>query len=133
MAFTTKTRYGAMQTYSDGADIPAIVEWLIRELETEQFAEPDDEHYQVAIGHGDWAVTVTVYGLMILDDLRETVGGQPGPELFKRAGSREEAVALLTLMARGQVEAVRSAGWVPRDQVPPWQRDLFRQPSGGGS
>ena len=50
------------------------------------------------------------------------------PELFKRAASREEAAHLLTLMARGEVEAVRAAGRVPRDQAPPWERDLFRQP-----
>jgi hypothetical protein len=128
MAFTTKTRYGAMESYSDDCEIPAAVESLIRELETEQFNEPDDEHYQVAIGSGDWAVTVTVYGLMILDDMRELENGQIGPELFKRATSREEAIALLAMMAKGQVEEVRAAGWLPRDQVPPHERDLFRQP-----
>ena len=41
MAFTTKTRYGAMESYSEDRDIPAVVESLIRELETEQFDEPD--------------------------------------------------------------------------------------------
>lgn len=127
MGFTTKTRYGAMKSYPDDANISAIVESLIHELETEQFEEPDDEHYQIAIGRGDWAITVTVYGLMILDDMREMPDGQPGAELFKRAASREEATALLTLMAQGQFEAVRVAGWVPRNQVPPWERDLFRQ------
>ncbi len=127
MAFTAKTRYGAMASYADDADAPAVVESLLRELETEQFEEPDDEHFQVAIGYGDWAVTVTVYGLMILDDLREPPEGEPAPELFRRAASREEAAALLILLARGQVDAVRAAAWVPRDQVPPWQRDLFRQ------
>jgi hypothetical protein len=76
------------------------------------------------------AVTVTVYGLMILDDMRGPPDG--GPALFKRAASREEAVGLLTLMARGQVEAVRAVGWVPRDQVPKWERDLFRRPRGPG-
>lgn len=126
MAFTTKTRYGAMESFPDHSDIAAIVESLLQELETEQFEEVDDEHYQVAIGFGDWSVTVTVYGLMILDDMRETADGQPGPELFKRAASREEAANLLTLMARGEVEAVRAAGWLPRDRVPPWERDLFR-------
>ncbi len=130
MSFTTKTRYGAEESYPDDADIPAVVESLIRELETEQFEEPDDEHYQVAVGYGDWAVTVTIYGLMILDDMRELADGRPGLELFKRAASREEAANLLTLMARGQVEAVRAAGWVARDQVPPWERDLFRQSRG---
>ncbi len=127
MAFNTKTRYGAMESYADDADIPVIVESLIRELETEQFEEPDDEHYQVAIGNSDWAVTVTVYGLMILDDLRELPNGEVAPALFKRATSREEVVSILTLLAKGQVDAVRKADWVPRDQVPKWERDLFRK------
>jgi len=128
MAYTAQTRYGAMESYSDDGAIPAVVESLIRELETEQFDEPDDEHFQIAIGHGDWALTVTVYGLMVLDDMRDIEGGNVGPELAKRAESREEAIALLTLMAKGQVEAVRAAGWVFRDQVPPFERALFRQP-----
>lgn len=131
MAFTTKTRYGAMESYPSTAEIAAVVESLIRELETEQFDEPDDEHYQVAIGHDDWAITVTVYGLMILDNMHESAEGEPGTELFRRATSREEVTRLLTLMARGEVEAVQAAGWLPRDQVPPWERDLFRQPHGG--
>jgi hypothetical protein len=126
MAFTAKTRYGAMESYSDERVIPGVVEALVRELETEQFDEPDDEHYQVAIGYGDWAVTVTVYGLMILDDMRGLERGQIAPELFKRAVSREEAVNLLTMMAQGQVEKVRAAGWVPRDQLPPYEGPLFR-------
>lgn len=126
MAFTTKTRYGAMESYSDDQEIPAVVEALIRELETEQFEEPDDEHYQIAIGNGDWAVTVTVYGLMILDDMREIESGI-SPELFKRAGSREEAIDLITMMAKGQLEQVLAAGWVPREQLPPYTRALFRQ------
>ncbi len=126
MAFTAKTRYGAMERHTDAAVIPAVVESLIRELETERFAQPDDEHYQVAIGYGDWAVTVTVYGLMMLDDMRTTPNGFM-PSLYKRAASRQEAVDLLTLMARGEVEAVRAAGWVARDQVPRRERDLFRK------
>jgi hypothetical protein len=130
MSFTIKTRYGAMRSYPDGTDIPAVVASLLRELETEQPEAPDNEHTQVAVGYGYWAVTVTVSGLMILDDLAETPGRPDGPlrpELFKRATSCEEAAAMLTLMARGQVDAVRAAGWVPRDQLPPWERDLFRQ------
>ncbi len=127
MAFTTKTRYGAMEQYPDTADVPAVVESLIHELETEQFDEPDDEHYQVAIGYGDWGVTVTVYGLMILDDVRHE---SDRPALYKRATSRGEAARLLTLMARGDIEAVRLVGWTAWDQVPTYERALFRQPRG---
>jgi hypothetical protein len=126
MGFTTKTRYGAMESYSDDLDIPAVVESLIQELETEKFDEPDDEHFQVAIGYGDWAITVTVYGLMILDDMRELENGRV-VELFKRAASREEAIALLTMMAKGQIAEVQAAGWLLRDQVAPYKRDLFRK------
>ena len=35
MAFTSQTRYGAMETYSDNRHIVAVVESLIRELERE--------------------------------------------------------------------------------------------------
>lgn len=127
MTFTSKTRYGSEESYTDEGEIPAVVEGLIRELETEQFDEPDDEHYQVAIGHGDWAVTVTVYGLMILDDMRDMDHGGFGEESFRRAGSREEAIAMLTLMANGKIEEVKAAGWVARDQLPPYQKALFRK------
>jgi hypothetical protein len=50
MAFTAKTRSGAMQRHADEADIPAIVESLIRELETEPFEQSDD-YDRVTIGH----------------------------------------------------------------------------------
>jgi len=127
MAFTSKARYGGMKRYTDDGEISTVVESLIRELETEKFAEPDEEHCQIAIGYGDWAVTVMVSGLMVLDDMRERPNERLPSELFKRAASREEAAQLLTLMARGEVEAVRKVGWVPREQMPPWERDLFRQ------
>jgi hypothetical protein len=59
--------------------------------------------------------------------MRELEDGDIAPKLFKRAGSREEAVTLLTMMAKGQVENVRATGWVPRDQLPPYKWALFRQ------
>ena len=130
MAFTRKSRYGGIESCSNERAIPAVVESLIRDLETEEFDEPDDEHFQVAIGHGDWAVTVTVYGLMILSDMREIDSGI-APELYKRAVSRAEAIDLLTMMAKGQVEQVLAAEWVPRDQLPPYERALFRHSSDG--
>ncbi|HEX4606817.1 MAG TPA: hypothetical protein VH092_01305 [Urbifossiella sp.] len=38
---------------------------------------------------------------------------------------------LLTRTARGEAEEVRAAGRTSRDQVPSWERDLFRQPKNG--
>jgi hypothetical protein len=127
MTFTTITRYGAMESCSDESKIPSIVESLIQELETEQFDEPDDEHYQVAIGHGDWAITVTVFGLMILDDMRALSNDKASEESVIRAKSRQEAVAMLTLMAKGQIEEVRAANWVSRNRLPPYKQPLFRK------
>jgi hypothetical protein len=127
MAFTT-ARYGAVESYPDDADIRCVVESLIRNLESEKLGETNDERSQVAVRYGDWAVTVMASGLMFLDELRGLADGRPAPRVFKRAASREEAGALLALMAHGQVEAVRAAGWLQRDEVAPWEQDLFRQP-----
>lgn len=129
MPFIVKFRYGAEEKYSDDADIPAVVERLIHELETEFYDEPDDEHIQVAISNGDWSVTVQVSGLMTLDDLGWITGNDadvPLDELFIRAKSRSQAVEMLTLIARGEIEEVRSQQWTPFDRVPPHEADLFR-------
>jgi hypothetical protein len=130
MPFTIKTRYGAMKSFKDQADIPKIVEGLIEELETEQFDEPDDEHTQVAVSHGDWAVTVQVSGLMTLDDLSWITGSKkskPVEPLYIRAKSRSEALEMLLKMARGEVDAVRAARWKPFDKAPVFKRNLFRK------
>jgi hypothetical protein len=129
MPFLVKTRYGAMVIYPDVADIPTVIESLIRELETEHHDEPDDEHTQVAISNGDWSVTVQVSGLMTLDDLGRITGGDddaPSEELFLRARSRGQAVEMLTLIAEGNVDRVRAGSWTPFDRVPPHEGDLFR-------
>lgn len=126
MPFQIKTRYGATETYADDADIPVIANRLIEELETEQFDEPDNEHTQIAISRGDWAVTVEVSGLMTLDDLPGSEADIPTESLHLRAKSREEAAEMLTKMARGELDAIQAAGWVPFDQLQPYKEDLFR-------
>lgn len=130
MAFSAITRYGSMERYDDNADIPSIVEFLLSELETEYYEIPDDEHTQVSIQHSNWSVSVCVSGLMILDDLRGITGSaddRAGPEMFKRAALREEAAQLLSLIAHGQIDVVQSAGWVSKEELSPWVRDLFRK------
>jgi hypothetical protein len=133
MPFSIKTRYGAMEQFDDRADIPAIVERLIWELETEQFDEPDDEHTQVAVTNEGWSVTVQVSGLMTLSDMRliEAMVNDPSielpEELHIRARSRREAFDMLLMMARGEVESVRPAPWTTIDEVPPYGGDLFRK------
>jgi len=129
MPFIVKTRYGAQETYDDGADIRKVVADLIHELETERFDEPDDEHTQVAIGNGDWAVTVQVSGLMTLDDLRWIAGSDDNIPLaahFIRATSKSQAIDMLVLIANGDIERVRSEPWTQFEGVAPYERDLFR-------
>ena len=129
MTFLTKTRYGAQERYEDGADVAAIVEALIIELETEKFDEPDDEHTQVAVEHGDWAVTVMVSGLMVLDDLSEVAGrpdDQRSAARYLRPQSRDEASQMLQLMAEGRLDSVRDAPWVAEEEVSPFRLELFR-------
>jgi hypothetical protein len=129
MPFIIKTRYGAMEKHSDDSDIPAIVERLIHELETEFSEEPDDEHTQVAISNGDWSVTVQVSGLMTLDDLGSIERNHDAPvdELFIRANSRNQTVEMFTLIARGEIEKLLSHQWTAFEQVPPYEIDLFRK------
>jgi hypothetical protein len=33
---------------------------------------------------------------------------------------------MLKLMARGDIEAIRKAEWLPREQLPAGKKDLFR-------
>jgi hypothetical protein len=133
MPFVVTTRYGADKKYGADADISAVVEGLIQQLETEQFDEPDDEHTQVAISYGNWSVTVQVSGLMVLADLSWITGREddvPIEELFIRADSRRQASRMLTRIAQGDVEGVRSEPWTPFDQVPPFKGELFREKQG---
>jgi len=120
MGFTIKTRYGAKESFEDGAAAPEVVGRLIEELSTEEFEEPDDEHTQVAVSFGRWALTAQVSGLLTLDD----PAARP---LYLRAASRGQVRDLLIAMAEGRIDAVRRVGWVEFEQIPPFERDLFRE------
>lgn len=130
MDFITTSRYGADRRYEDPSEAPAAVEKLIRELETEEFEEPDDEHTQVAVSFGDWSVTAQVSGLLTLSDQSGITGSPadpPVPALHLRAVSRSQVTELLIAMAEGRLDEVRRAGWMPFDRLPPYQKDLFRK------
>jgi len=134
MAFTVYTRYGSEERYDDAAAIPSVVERLLQELETEQFDEPDDEHTRVSVSCGHWYVEVDVSGLLTLGETSWITGKAsdvPTPDLHMRASSRSEVFDLLTKLARGDVDAVRSATWVPFEKLPPRTRDFFRGQSRG--
>ena len=131
MAFRTTDRYGGVDRYDDDADVPAIVESLLQELETEQFEEPDNEHAEISVSYDDWALSVHVSGRLTLDDLSWITGSDDDiaiPPLCQRAASRQTVAAMLTMMAQGQLEELRAIpGWVPPEQLPPYQGDFFRQ------
>ena len=132
MAFEIRTRYGHAETIEDPAKAPAVIERLIRELETEEFEVPDDEHTEVSVGYGDWGLSVQISGLLTLSDVQGTLGvgsGRPSGQGFLRAMSRMQVLDLLVKMAEGRIQEVRNAGWVPYDRLPPHRADFFRKPS----
>jgi len=129
MVFETKSRYGYEETYGDEADVAQVVATLLAELSYEEFEEPDDEHTQVALSHGEWAITVQVSGLVTLDDLSWITGSvedKPTESLYMRDLPRERLTALLIALANGEFEAVLASGWLPYDQIPPYERDYYR-------
>jgi hypothetical protein len=132
MSFEIKTRYGAKEAYETSEDAPTVIEGLLEELETEEFDEPDNEHTEVAVSFGEWAVTAQVSGLLTQDDLRgivESESHRPAEALYLRAVSRSQVKEILIAMAEGRLEDVRRAGWAPFDRVPPFRKDLFRKKS----
>jgi hypothetical protein len=111
-------------------EIGPIVEALVAELEVEKFGKPDDEHTEIAISSGNWAVTVDVSGLMSLDDLSWITGSSddvPIPTVHLRAQTRGDVVDMLRSIAEGRIDAVRAAPWVAFEKLPPHRRDLFRK------
>jgi hypothetical protein len=129
MAFYVYTRYGAQERYQDDSDISSVVDRLLEELETEEFEEPDDEHTEVSLTWGNWYVAVNVSGLITLGNNSWITGKEtdvPAPTLHMRASSRSEVSDLLNQLARGEVQAVRSASWMPMEKLPPRTSDFFR-------
>lgn len=45
-----------------------MVKTLIKDLQTEKFEEPDDEHTQASISNDHWGVTAQVSGLVCFDN-----------------------------------------------------------------
>lgn len=129
MGFTTKGRYGEHCEYGDDADVANVVDQLVGELETEIHDEPDDEHTQIAVTHGNWSLTVYLCGIFALDDLSwitEEGRFQSMIDLRMRVVSREQACDLLEKMARGNIEAVRQEDWVTLEELEPSEGHCFR-------
>jgi hypothetical protein len=127
---TIKTRYGAMLPVSDPND-PWITRKLIAELRTEEFEEPDDEHTQVSVDNGHWAVTAQVSGLVTLDNLDLIRGRQSGfPEAMRlRDIPDDQLIGMWQAVVRGDDASFLGHQWKPLKELPPYVRDYYR--SGG--
>ncbi len=130
MSFETTQRRGGEDTYEDDADVREIIGYLFDELTEEEFDEADSEHSQIAVSHGDVAITVQVSGLVTLDDLSWITGSPddvPMPSYHLRNVPDEELVNLLEELAQGNLEFVLKAGWLPFDKLPPYTGDFYRR------
>src|SRR5271169_2170754 len=112
MVFRTTDRYGGTDRYVDDADISAVVNGLIAELETEEFEEPDNEHAEVAVSRESWTLSVHVSGLLSLQDLSWIgPGGKLGPRipsLHRWARTRKGVADMLALLACGEIDKLRA-------------------------
>jgi hypothetical protein len=128
--FYTYGRYGGQTRYTDTRSVKKIIDDLIRELEEEQFEEPDDEHTEVSLTRGHWSISVNVSGLVTLSDdfwLTGSDSDKPREPLFMRDVPRDRLTELMSALAKGELEKVFDAHWVQEHRLPPYKRDYFRK------
>lgn len=135
--FTLGHRYG-FQEDQDSIDlVKESIELLIQELEREEFEEPDNEHCEISVSHhSSWGISVLVSGLVIWGHadrvikkkLGEPLDSEEGSEsLYLRDIPREKVIDLLEKVARGEIDEVKKAGWVKKEELPPYKGDFFRK------
>ena len=124
------TRYG----HSESVDDPNS-EWitrkLISELRTEHFDTPDDEHTQVSVSNEHWSVTAQVSGLITFDNM-DLLEGEPSelPEtMHLRDIPDSELIELWQAVIRSDEEAFMRPVWKAIDELPPYERDFYRNDS----
>jgi hypothetical protein len=128
--FYTYGRYGGQEFYTDTRSVKKVVDKLIRELEEEQFEEPDDEHTEVSLTRGHWAIIVRVSGEVALSDDYWITGHEsdkPRDCLYMRDVPREQLEKLMCALATGDLETVFDAPWVQEHRLPPYKRDFYRK------
>jgi hypothetical protein len=82
----------------------------------------------VSVHNGDWYLAAGVSGVLRLGNSAWVKAGRkrnPVPTLYRRASRKAEVSRMLKLMARGDIEAIRKAEWVPREQLPAARKNLF--------
>ena len=134
-SFSTYSRYGAQSHYTESDDPEQVARHLIDELRTEEFEEPDDEHTEVSISYGDWTISVAVFGRVTLQDLSWITGSETDTpknskymleDLHMRDVPDNDLIGLMSDLARGKIDSVRTANWLAADQLVPYVRAFYR-------
>jgi hypothetical protein len=126
MGFYVYDRMGGQDRYGDNADINSVVAGLLDQLQEDP---EDQEHTEVSVHHGDWYVAAHVSGVLKLGNSSWIKSGSKRkaiPPLYLRASRKAEVARLLKLMANGDIETIRKAKWVSKDQLPGGKKALFR-------
>lgn len=120
------TRYG--HSHMVDPDSEWITSKLLRELRTEQFEEPDDEHTQVSVSNEHWSVTVQVSGLVIFDniDLDEGETSDLPETMYLRNLPDSQLIALWKATVRGDRKILSSFHWQSLEDLPPFQSHYYR-------
>jgi len=126
MAFRAWDRTGTISFHGDDANIPAVLDHLLRELE----AESHDGRTAVSVGWGEWNLEAWESGLLSLEDRSRVAGSQCDQEFEVRrwAADRDEVARIMALVAAGHVkEALALPGWVGLydEPLPPQPQPAF--------
>src|SRR4051812_16366988 len=112
MGFSVWHRSETNTKHGNEADIPAVVDGLLRELEDAQLEVPQDK---VGVSSGNWSLEVWGSGLLSLADMSRVAGSQCDVEFEVRrwAAGRSDVARVMALVAAGRVEEVLAQpGWV---------------------
>ena len=97
MAFHITHRFGSMDSNQSVSDFPK----LLSELKT---MKEDKEHSSVSVTHeSEWCISVSLDGYAIFEHLED------GGEQHMRDVSDAQVLELWTLLANGEIDAVKNA------------------------
>ena len=129
MAVQIRSRYGYTSTPSP-EDLREAIASMLRELRTERYEEPDNEHTRVAMTHNEnVCIEIKVDGMVTLVDLRflTTPADAIVPqEVYIADIPDDQMTALLVALAQGDYETVLAAGWGSKSELPPYKGDFYR-------
>lgn len=98
------------------AELDDAIDSLVRQLSTEEWAEPDDEHTQgfVTRANGD-SLTGYVDGLMRFDP--DFVDGMPQPPRYRKVETVDEMRETFRRFVADELALDAVSGWVPKSEA----------------